>query len=93
MTDARILERVMLAFEGETVPRWVERRLADAPVAGVTLFVAFNVRSPGQVREFSAAFQRAGEVGAARRGAVGDAPPANWPPGRCSSPPTRRPAS
>ena len=29
MTDATILERVMLAFEGERVPRWVERRLAD----------------------------------------------------------------
>ncbi len=67
MTDARILERVMLAFEGERVPRWVERRLAAAPAAGVTLFRAFNVREPGQVRELAAAFQRAGASGAEKR--------------------------
>ncbi|HEV8403342.1 MAG TPA: glycoside hydrolase family 3 N-terminal domain-containing protein, partial [Candidatus Limnocylindrales bacterium] len=71
MTEESILERVMLAFEGERVPRWVERRLATAPAAGVTLFRAFNVRDPAQVREFAAAFQRAGEAGAARRGVVG----------------------
>ena len=71
MTDARILERVMLAFEGERVPRWVERRLAAAPAAGVTLFRAFNVREPGQVRELAAAFQRAGATGTEKR-AQGD---------------------
>jgi beta-N-acetylhexosaminidase len=54
-----ILERVMIAFEGETLPRWVQKRLAAAPVAGLTLFVAYNVRSPGQLRELTEAFQRA----------------------------------
>ena len=63
MTGDRILERVMLAFEGEQVPRWVERRLAAAPVAGVTLFMAFNVLRPAQVRELTEAFQRAGRAG------------------------------
>ncbi len=72
MTEGSILERVMLAFEGERVPRWVERRLAAAPAAGVTLFRAFNVRDPGQVREFAAAFQRAGEAGAKKRARGGD---------------------
>ena len=59
MSGDPILERVMLAFEGERLPRWVERRLADGPVAGVTLFRAFNVGSPAQVRELAEAFQRA----------------------------------
>ncbi|HEY8818294.1 MAG TPA: glycoside hydrolase family 3 N-terminal domain-containing protein [Candidatus Limnocylindrales bacterium] len=65
MTPERILERVMLAFEGERVPRWVERRLAEAPAAGLTLFVGYNVRDPAQVRELTAAFQRAGAAGEA----------------------------
>ena len=59
MTAGRILERVMLAFEGEGVPSWVEKRLAEAPAAGVTLFMAVNVMRPGQVRELTAALQRA----------------------------------
>ena len=63
VTPGRILERVMLAFEGERVPRWVERRLAEAPAAGLTLFVGYNVRDPAQVRELTAAFQRAGAAG------------------------------
>ena len=74
MTDGRILERVMLAFEGERVPRWVERRLAAAPVAGATLFMAFNVGDPGQVRELTAEFQRAGEAGARKPGRAVDGP-------------------
>jgi beta-N-acetylhexosaminidase len=74
VTDARILERVMLAFEGERVPGWVERRLAAAPVAGATLFMAFNVGDPGQVRELTAGFQRAGEAGARKRGRAVDGP-------------------
>ena len=28
----------MLAFEGDRLPDWVERRVRDAPVAGVTLW-------------------------------------------------------
>ena len=54
-----MLGRIMLAFEGETVPPWVADRLARAPAAGVTLFRAFNVRSAGQVRELNDALQRA----------------------------------
>jgi beta-N-acetylhexosaminidase len=74
VTGARILERVLLAFEGEGVPRWVERRLAEAPAAGVTLFMAVNVMRPGQVRELTGALQRA----ASRRGgsAAGGGPAA-----------------
>ena len=59
MTGARILERVMFAFEGEGVPPWIERRLAEAPAAGVTLFMAVNVMRLAQVRELTAAVQRA----------------------------------
>ena len=62
----------MLAFEGERVPRWVERRLVEAPAAGVTLFMAFNVSRPGQVRELTESFQQAGRAGAETRGAAGD---------------------
>ena len=63
---ASILGRVMLAFEGETLPPTVARRLADAPAAGFTLFRYLNVRSPGQVRELADAFQRAGGAGGPR---------------------------
>ena len=59
MTDS-ILARVMLAFEGETLPEAMAARLARAPAAGVTLFRHVNVRSPGQVRELAGAVQRAG---------------------------------
>ncbi len=54
-----ILGRVMLAFEGETVPQRIAARLAAAPAAGVTLFRFLNVRSPGQVRELTTALQLA----------------------------------
>ncbi|MEA2632018.1 MAG: beta-N-acetylhexosaminidase, partial [Chloroflexota bacterium] len=67
MTGDRMLGRVMLAFEGERLPRWVERRLAAAPVAGMTLFIANNVRRADQVRELTDAFQRAGLAGRAER--------------------------
>jgi len=52
----------MLAFEGEGVPDWVRARIASSPVAGVTLFVANNVRSPGQVRELTGALQDAARM-------------------------------
>jgi beta-N-acetylhexosaminidase len=55
-----ILGRVMLAFEGAELPERVAARLAEAPAAGVTLFRHLNVRSPAQVRELTAAVQRAG---------------------------------
>ena len=59
-SDSSILGRVMLAFEGTELPARIAERLAAAPAAGLTLFRPFNVRSPGQVRELTAAFQRAG---------------------------------
>jgi beta-N-acetylhexosaminidase len=58
-----VLERVMLAFDGESVPEAVAARLAEAPAAGVTLFRHHNVRSPGQVRELSDELQRAAAAG------------------------------
>ena len=58
-----ILGRVMLAFEGEVLPRRIARRLAEAPAAGVTLFRFLNVRTPGQVRELTGSIQRAGGAG------------------------------
>ena len=59
VTGERILERVMLAFEGEGVPSWVTKRLAEAPAAGMTLFMAVNVMRLAQVRELTEAVQRA----------------------------------
>lgn len=59
-----ILGRVMLAFEGERLPPRITERLAAAPAAGLTLFRGHNVRSAGQVRALTEAFQRAGAAGA-----------------------------
>lgn len=55
-----ILGRVMLAFEGAALPGAVARRLAQAPAAGMTVFRHHNVRSAGQLRELTEAFQAAG---------------------------------
>ncbi len=60
VTDRAVLGRVMLAFEGEALPPWVAARLAEAPAAGMTIFRHHNVRSPGQLRELTDAFQHAG---------------------------------
>jgi len=57
--DTAILGRVMLAFEGESLPDRIAARLAAAPAAGMTLFRHHNVRSAAQVQELTAAFQRA----------------------------------
>ena len=59
MTGDAILGRMMLAFDGERVPRWMATRLGSGPAAGVTLFREHNVRSAGQVRELTEALQRA----------------------------------
>ncbi|MEX1168512.1 MAG: glycoside hydrolase family 3 N-terminal domain-containing protein [Chloroflexota bacterium] len=73
--ESQLLGRVMVAFEGERLPRWVARRLGDAPVAGMTVFRHHNVRSPGQVRELTEAFQRAGAADAGGgAGGAGTAP-------------------
>jgi beta-N-acetylhexosaminidase len=58
-----ILGRVMLAFDGPVLPGGIVQRLAEAPAAGITLFRYLNVRSPGQVRELTASFQRAAGAG------------------------------
>ena len=54
-----VLGRVMLAFEGFSVPGAVVDRLRAAPAAGFTLFRAFNVESPAQVRALTASLQEA----------------------------------
>jgi beta-N-acetylhexosaminidase len=59
VTSDAILGRMMLAFDGDRVPRWMATRLRSAPAAGVTLFRHHNVRSPGQVRELTDALQDA----------------------------------
>ena len=70
-----LLGRAMLAFVGERLPRWVAIRLRDAPAAGMTVFRHHNVRSPGQVRELTEAFQRAGTANAGGgAGGAGTAP-------------------
>lgn len=51
-----VLGRVMIAFQGLTVPPEIRRRLAE-PAAGVTLFRPFNVRDAGQVRELTRELQ------------------------------------
>ena len=69
-----VLGRVMLAFPGERLPDWVAARLAAAPAAGMTVFRHHNVRSPGQVRELTDAFQAAaaarGDAGRVRGGSA-----------------------
>ena len=64
MTEATdIRGRVMLAFDGVSVPAAVDARLRAAPAAGVTLFRHGNVRMPGQVRELTSALRAAGGDG------------------------------
>jgi beta-N-acetylhexosaminidase len=52
--------RVVLAFEGFTVPTPIRKRLTE-PAAGVTLFRPFNVRDAGQVRELTRELQACAE--------------------------------
>lgn len=47
----------MLAFEGTSVPPWLEERLQDAPPAGVTLFREWNMESPEQTAELTGRLQ------------------------------------
>ena len=55
---ARSSARVMLAFEGEVLPDAMARAAGRGAGGGMTLFRHYNVRSPGQVRELTEAFQR-----------------------------------
>ncbi|MEA2675195.1 MAG: beta-N-acetylhexosaminidase [Chloroflexota bacterium] len=66
MTE-EILGRLMLAFNGTTVPAWLRARLSSAPAAGITLFRARNVRSPRQLRRLATGLQSAAS---ARPGSV-----------------------
>jgi beta-N-acetylhexosaminidase len=63
-----ILGRLMLAFNGTTVPAWLRARLSSAPVAGITLFRARNVRSPRQLRRLTTGLQAAASARAGSDG-------------------------
>lgn len=54
-----VRERLLLAFQGTVLPPEAERRLREAPAAGLTLFRYENVDTPDQVRAFTDAAQRA----------------------------------
>ncbi len=81
-----ILGRVMLAFVGERLPDEVVTRLATAPAAGMTVFRHHNVRSPGQLRELTEAFQAAASGSGSAAGA-GPAAGAGSAPGAGSAAP------
>jgi beta-N-acetylhexosaminidase len=54
-----VRDRLMLAFPGTTLSADAQRRLREAPAAGLTLFRYENVDTPDQVRELTEAAQRA----------------------------------
>jgi beta-N-acetylhexosaminidase len=49
--------KMMLAFEGTTVPERIEKWLSERPTGGVSYFLPYNVRTPQQVRQLSAELQ------------------------------------
>ena len=53
------LGRLMIAFDGVDLPASAARRINEQGVAGVTLFHFYNIVDPPQVRELTAAIQRA----------------------------------
>ena len=55
--------RLMLAFPGLELPPAMERRLREAPAAGITLFRYHNVDTPAQVRALVGAAQAAAAAG------------------------------
>ena len=63
-----LLGRVMIAFEGQTVPRWVARRLREAPVAGMTRLPApqRRVAGPGSRADRGVSAAGAANAGAGR---------------------------
>ena len=69
-SGSALLGRLMLAFNGTTLPSRLGERLATEPAAGLTLFRAPNLRNPRQVRRLTTALQAA-----ARRRPGGDALP------------------
>ncbi|MEA2623864.1 MAG: beta-N-acetylhexosaminidase [Chloroflexota bacterium] len=70
-----VLGLLMLAFQGRELPAPFAARLRASPAAGVTLFRHFNVESPAQVRELTAALQRAAGSGVSGRRDGMAAPP------------------
>jgi beta-N-acetylhexosaminidase len=52
-----VLGRLMLAFDGMTLPESMTSRLRSRPAAGVTLFRHVNVADPGQLRNLTDAIQ------------------------------------
>jgi beta-N-acetylhexosaminidase len=52
-----VLGRLMLAFEGHTLPGPMAQRLRERPAAGITLFRHTNVRDPHQLRDLTDALQ------------------------------------
>ncbi|HKP53577.1 MAG TPA: glycoside hydrolase family 3 protein [Chloroflexia bacterium] len=57
--EQAIGQKLLVSFQGHTLPVSFEELLRRRHIAGVTLFRAFNVQNPAQVRELSAALQRA----------------------------------
>ena len=55
--------RLMLAFPGYELPAAMERRLREAPAAGITLFRYVNVDTPAQVRALVDSAQAAATAG------------------------------
>ena len=55
--------RLMLAFPGYELPAAMERRLREAPAAGITLFRYVNVDTPAQVRALVESAQAAATAG------------------------------
>jgi beta-N-acetylhexosaminidase len=66
MPDVR--GRLMLAFKGMALPPEIERRLFEAPAAGITLFRYDNVDTPAQVRALTEAAQAAASARDPRAG-------------------------
>lgn len=49
--------KMMLAFEGTSVPERIANWLSERPTGGVSYFLPYNVRTPEQVRALSAELQ------------------------------------
>jgi len=67
--DTAVLGRVMLSFEGRTLPPTLATRLATQPAAGVSLFRAFNDGTADDVRALTDEIQAQGARFDANRGA------------------------
>jgi beta-N-acetylhexosaminidase len=57
--DQALGQKLLLGFEGTSLPDELRALLRRKHIAGVTLFRALNIESPAQVRELTAALQAA----------------------------------